>query len=250
MNLIILGITSKGGEKTERWVKTLRSFYDGKIVLVLTSDPDKVEYFKNKYNIEVLNRQEDDSFWGHSENGLALGRWKYIKEVSHKYYNHFILVTDVWDVIWQDDPRKYISDIKKSSFYLSYEGMLNKQNYYMVNWVIYSKYLQKIRDLGYFDFPTFCCGSVLSYAEGMEELSDYILKNDLNCYTDQALLSCFLLEKRKEFVYIPNFMESLADHFKEGKIKDNKILGKEDIIWCMVHANGNTKNIIENLNYE
>lgn len=227
MNFLILSITT-GSDKvaTDRYINTLNSVYDGESRIIYV---DESVFKKNKES------------WG-------LDRWKYVNEICKEYSDYIIMLTDVFDVIWQCDPRIYLKDIKNDIFYVSIEGMLNRYNSSMREWIRNSSKYNKIIELGYLDELTYCCGTVMAHSNLMKDLSEYILKNELDIYTDQSLMSCYFLEKNIKKKYILGLMESFVFPIKKFDIFNRNIYIDGKLVSC-AHFNGESRKILKELGY-
>src|ERR1035437_3023400 len=139
-----------------RWIHSLRATgYAGRVVMIMTQvTPDAQQMLETAYGVEVVVRPEPKEFWANIPGQLCMGQWRYFKEVAQNNPDCTILRTDVFDVVFQADPtvpfreKQDITsfgdtepkfslgnmDIDTEAVYVSAEGMLNKENSYMMQW--------------------------------------------------------------------------------------------------------------------
>lgn len=259
-NFLISGVCSYS-KAVIRYLETLRKYYDDKVVLILTDHEEKVELLKSRYGIDCRFSHEPREFWKHDKDGdgtYLCKQWKYIKQISEEFKDHYILRTDVWDVIFQDNPVDYINQYADKC-YVSLEGIDNIKNRFQMSWYANSPYFpllatnQQLLNLPVINSGLLCCKSDL-----MAEFADEIINNKYGTKLDQTELNISIMcreyyNRSKEiqnfFSYSDGFLESMVYmmHVK-GTIKNGFIVSKDtNNKWCVVHENSNPKTVLEQL---
>lgn len=107
--LTVVGICSYH-PAVHRWFATLREHFDGPCLLYLT-DPEEglSEQLAKRYGATVIPVQVEADFWAKKHTGMFCGQWRYVLDAcTARVTDGFVLRTDVWDVVFQDDPRRHI----------------------------------------------------------------------------------------------------------------------------------------------
>ena len=255
-NFLILGICSYS-KAVLRYLETLRKYYSGKVVIILTDNEDKVELLKRRYDIDCRFYNEPKEFWTQKDQWLC-GQWKYIKQISDEFKDHYILRTDVWDVIFQDNPQDYINFFIDKC-YISSENIANINNQFQMSWYSNSNIFpllatnEQLLNLPVINSGLICCkGSLLS------TISNEIMNNIYGTKLDQTELNISIMCKEylnstkninNFFNYSDSFLECINFTLRQkGIIKDKTIYTENTKTkWCVVHENSNPKTIIDNI---
>lgn len=128
-DFIVMGVCSYD-TRAVRWLDTLRAHYDGRAILVMTSDYPAG--LAEAYDVDIRRVFVSEGFW-HNRVGLGCYQWQHIQPVAAEFPETYILRTDVFDVGFQDDPRNYV-ERDQEWIYIEQEGMLNRENDYMCGW--------------------------------------------------------------------------------------------------------------------
>jgi len=227
--------------RTVRWLETLRTHYDGRVILVMTSDyPDGLEA---AYEVEIRRVSVDAGFW---ENRVGLGcyQWQYIQPVAAEFPDAHILRTDVFDVIFQDDPRKYV-DYGQDWIYIEQEGMLNRDNEYMMGWFSISPDVEP----AVFQQPVYNVGVICARGRQLADIAAFIGQRRGRTYADQTELAIYMRAHPDAFCSVPLFFSHFADMLAQIQIADARyFVNKENRQkYCVCHANGKTTHYLDSL---
>lgn len=225
-----------------RYFITLRQFYDGKVITFLTSpiDNDYKIKLEKLLNIEIVCVTVDASFYLNTGKGMNCQRWGYLKEVCLKNPDEFIIFTDHWDVIWQADPRDYIKEYSK--IHIADENWKNKENAIQMGWFSVSS---KVNRAFIEDKPVYNCGTVGGLGSKLIELCDVIVNLKYDTYIDQTEMCAFVYDNPDKFMVTPNLFMTLIKN--EGQVVKGEFSDKNNNRWCCVHANGDSKQLLEPL---
>src|SRR4051812_6257732 len=106
-----------------RWLGSLRRHFDGWGVLYFTNfPPDAAALLAARYGVEVVPVTVDGDFWKPKTRASLCGQWAFLKDACTRLApTGHVSRTDVWDVVFQDDPRKYV-DFTIPKVVVSLEG--------------------------------------------------------------------------------------------------------------------------------
>lgn len=256
--LIIVGVASDS-ILTERWIQSIREHFEGRVILYLTIGEDydpivnseQIQIIKDRkglsgyssstqrvcseLNIDLRLIYGDKDFWTKSGNNISnslRAQWKYIKEVADEFPDNLILRTDVFDVIFNGDPRKYSELYCEgcNGVFISQEGCLIKDNSYMID-----LYKSRNIDIKHFEHKQVLnSGLILTKGKFLSKLCNFIISSEYDLI-DQHLFNLFFYNNLYyKLDHIPNFMECL--HFK-------KDLNLNDVI--IIHGNGKSKELVD-----
>lgn len=239
-DFIVMGVCSYD-TRAVRWLDTLRAHYDGRAILVMTSDypPELSE----AYDVEVRRVAVDDDFW-QNRVGLACEQWKFIYTFAAEFPDTYILRTDVFDVVFQDDPRKYV-DGEQDWIYIQQEGMLNKDNEYMMAWFSINPDLNP----GVFNSPVYNSGVICGRGKDLIPLAHFIWHRKAGTYIDQSELAVYIKENPEKFSSAPLFFGHFGDMLEKMQIADERyFVNKENREkYCVCHANGKTTHYLDSV---
>jgi len=239
-DFLVMGVCSYD-TRTVRWLETLRTHYDGRVLLVMTSDyPAGLEA---AYDVEVRRVSVADGFW---ENRVGLGcyQWQYIQPVAAEFTDTYILRTDVFDVIFQDDPRKYVDD-SRDCIYIEQEGMLNRDNDYMMGWFSINPDVNP----AVFQQPVYNVGVICARGRQLADIAAFIGQRRGRTYADQTELALYMYARPEAFKSVPLFFSHFADMLPQMQIADARyFVNKENRQkYCVCHANGKTTPYLDSL---
>ncbi len=256
-NFLILGVCSYS-KAVLRYLETLRKYYDGKVVLVLTDHEEKVEILERRYNIECKFRPEPTDFWKQTKEDYLCKQWKYVEEISNLYPDHYILRTDVWDVVFQDNPTDYVNQFADKC-YICLEGIRNMDNKFQMSWYSNSKIFpliatnQQLLNLPVINSGLLCCKGNL-----MKMFANEIYNNVYGTKLDQTELNISIMckeyysnmnEVKNFFSYTDGFLESINFSLQAKGVIKNKIFMTKNTNnkWCVVHENSNPKTYLDSI---
>jgi hypothetical protein len=233
-----------------RWLGTLRRHFDGRCLLVLTHTADDetdlgriADDLSRRYGVEVRTATIEPGFWYPKPTGGVCGQWGMLHDACLRLdpAGH-VLRTDVWDVVFQDDPRKYI-DFGSSKIAVSPEGFRLGEEPINRGWT--ARWAQQFAAADVVN-GGLVCGPVRSVAV----LGAIVARCPLDTPVDQSELSLLSAAFPGAFEYRRGFLECMYGRFDaEGQIVDGKI-GFRDTgrPWCVAHANGgDAKQLLDRL---
>src|SRR5688572_21668550 len=110
VDMTVIGVCSYA-PPVHRWLRTLRDHFDGRCILYLTEPPAGVaSALRSKYGVEVLSVNDSAHYWERKTRGFYCAQWRCVLDACrNRIRGGLVLRTDVWDVAFQDDPRKYVT---------------------------------------------------------------------------------------------------------------------------------------------
>lgn len=239
-DFIVMGVCSYD-TRAVRWLDTLRAHYDGRVILIMTSDyPSEVS---KEYDVEMRRVTVKENFWQNCV-GLACGQWKYIQSIAEEFSETYILRTDVFDVVFQDDPRKYVH-VDKEWVYVEQEGMLNKDNEYMMSWFSINPNLNP----EIYNRPVYNSGVICARGRDLVPLANFIWHRKGNTYIDQSELAIYIEANQDKFNSVPMFFGHFADMLANMQIADGRFFINKETRqkYCVCHANGKTTRYLDSV---
>jgi hypothetical protein len=232
-SLTVVGICSYHAA-VHRWLRSLRAHFDGPCLLYLTDPaPGLGEDLEAKYGISVIGVQSDGDFWNRKPTGTYCKQWLCLQEACQlRIRDGFVLRTDVWDVVFQDDPRKYLHETSADIF-IAHEGSrLNEEpdnRIWLKDWVSL-----------FGDTPTINSGMICGPRRAVAVLAALVARCPLETAIDQTELAVLANALPGAFVYQRGFLECLYTAFAErGAVVDGKVCERDTgRPWCVVHGNG------------
>jgi hypothetical protein len=233
VELTVVGVCSYA-PAVHRWLRTMRAHFDGRCLLYLTDPPEEVaEALKSLYGIEVISVSNAAHFWDRRARGMYTGQWKCVLDACTKHVNRgLILRTDVWDVVFQDDPRKYL-EADCAKILVAHEGVNIGAEGSNRAWV--GPWLNLFGEA-----PVINSGMVCGLPRSLAVLAALLLKAPLGTRIDQADFELIANAFDHAFEYRPGFLECMyRTYFARGTVLADKICDRESgRPWCVVHGNG------------
>lgn len=233
-DLTVVGICSYH-PAVHRWLGTLREHFDGPCLLYLTNpDAATAEGLMKRYGITVVGSRVPADFWKRKPAGGLCGQWACILDACRNRIpaGGYILRTDVWDVAFQDDPRKYL-DTLHGRIAVCKEGVTIGEERINANWV--RGWLPLVRGAEVING-----GMVSGPRESVAVLAGLIAKCPLGSAIDQTELGLIASAFPDSFVHVPFFLECMYQGYdRRGAVVDGRVCDRETgVPWCTVHANG------------
>jgi len=234
--LTVVGICSYR-PAVHRWLGTLREHFDGPCVLYLTdAEPGVGEKLGKAYKANVIDTKTHPGFWEQRPVGSFCDVWQCILDACmNRVAEGFVLRTDVWDIVFQDDPRRYIQPGLKKIL-VSYEGTLIQEEEANRIWVgEWAKFFG--------DCQVINGGMICADRKALALLAGLISKVPLGTTMDQSELELIAGAFPESFAYVPGFMECTYRQFaRSGTVIDGRVCDrKSGKPWCVVHGNGPTQ---------
>lgn len=231
--LTVVGICSYH-PAVHRWFGTLREHFDGPCVLYLTnSDPELPAQLATRYNATVVPTHVSDDFWKLKPVGFMCGQWDCVRDACMaRVRDGWVLRTDPWDVVFQDDPRRYI-DPASHKIAVCHEGA--RLDGEPINSVWLGDWLW-----AFGASPVVNGGLICGPARSLAVLATLISRSALGTPADQSELELLAAAFPDSFEHRPLFLECMYQSFdhrgvvREGRVCD-RASGRP---WCVVHANG------------
>ena len=237
-DFIVMGVCSYD-TRAVRWLDSLRLHYDGRVILVMTSDyPAELS---NAYDVEIRSVTVPEGFW-RNRVGLGCFQWQYIQPVAEQFPETYILRTDVFDVVFQDDPRNYVR-ADADWIYVEQEGMLNKDNEYMMGWFSINPDV----DPAVYRQPVYNVGVICARGKQLADIADFIGNRRGRTYADQTELAIYMHARSESFTSAPFFYCHFADMLEQMQIADGRLFvnKKSRQRYCVCHANGKTTRYLD-----
>jgi hypothetical protein len=231
--LTVVGICSYH-PAVHRWFATLREHFDGPCLLYLTNPtPDLSEQLAERYQATVIPTQVPPDFWKPKPVGTLCEQWRYLHNacVARAGEGH-TLRTDVWDVVFQDDPRRYI-DPASPKIIASWEGPRIADQPTNRVWI---RRWSALFD----DAAVVNGGMICGPRRALAVLAALVSRAALRTRVDQSELELIAAAFPDSFEHRPLFLECLYQAFDQrGVVDGGRICDRQTRQpWCVVHANG------------
>jgi len=239
-DFLVMGVCSYD-PRAVRWLDTLRAHYDGRVILVMTSDyPAELAA---AYDVEIRRVNVDAGFW-RNRVGLGCYQWRYIQPVAAEFPDTYILRTDVFDVVFQDDPRKYVDD-DQDWIYVEQERMRNCDNEYMRGWFSINPDVAP----AVFQQPVYNVGVICARGRQLADIAAFIGQRRGRTYADQTELALYMYAHPDDFRSVPLFFSHFADMLARMQIANARyFVNKENRRkYCVCHANGKTTHYLDSI---
>lgn len=173
-NNLVMGMAyNYKSEKVDVFVKSLRQYYDGNIVLVTNELDEKTQKYFDDNNVisYVINEEINTSV-------LFFIRWNLYKYIIEEYFSDVenVILSDIRDVVFQDNPFNYLSG--KDLDFSPEPELLGNCVEHNAKWIL-QVYGQEVLDLAK-DNLIICAGFVGGTKKGILELSDLLVKEAEN----------------------------------------------------------------------
>jgi GT2 family glycosyltransferase len=239
-DFIVMGVCSYD-TRAVRWLDTLRAHYDGRAILVLTSDYPAG--LADAYDVDIRRVIVPDGFW-HNRIGLGCYQWQYIQPVAVEFPETYILRTDVFDVVFQDDPRNYVAG-DREWIYIEQEGMLNRDNDYMCGWFSINPDVNPV----IYQQPVYNAGAICARGKHLADIAAFISQRRGRTYADQTELAIYMHDHGEAFTSVPLFFGHFGDMLGKMQIADGRyfVNKKNREKYCVCHANGKTTHYLDSV---
>jgi hypothetical protein len=201
-DLTIVGVCSYA-PAVHRWLSTLREHFDGRCLLYLTEPSTGVaDELKKHYAIEVVHVIVKPDYWKPKPVGTLCSQWHCIEEAcTNRIKSGLVLRSDVWDVVFQADPRKYLQG-KCDKIIVCHEGARLADEPCNRAW---------IRNWGelFGNGPVVNGGMICAPTASLAVLARIIKQAPLGTRIDQSELSLIVAALPAAFEYRPGFLECL-----------------------------------------
>jgi hypothetical protein len=187
-NLIMGMAYNYDHEKIDIFVKSLRQYYDGKIVLVTGPLNDRMQKYFDDHNL--ISYEVDEEV---NTSLLFFIRWNLYKHIIEEYFPDVenIILSDIRDVVFQDNPFDHLSG--KDLDFSPEPEMLRNCTEHNAKWILEFYGQEELDKAG--DNLIICAGFVGGTRKGILELSDLLVKeaeilaqsNKLNNYDQGSL---------------------------------------------------------------
>lgn len=237
--MIITGIASYD-PLVKRFLTSLRRHYLGKVDIFLSNiSNDATTQLCKKYYASVSQFTVPESAWT-NENEKLCWRWTLLKEIFKAYPEEVFLVTDIWDVYFQGFPE---INIDKNEILLCSEGKLIKNCMTNFNWMTKSPYWKE----EYGEKEIINAGTIIGYGNKLYDIAVKLENCEYKSGSDQSELNYYIYHNPEiKWTIDKNIWMCLFNNFG-GIDGDNFILDKELESHPIVHAQGTSKKILDNL---
>jgi hypothetical protein len=209
----------------------------------LTNPPDGVaDSLKSTYGIEVVHVIAGPDYWRRKKVGTFCAQWRCIQEACQdRIKTGFVLRTDVWDVVFQDDPRKHVNP-DSENVAVCFEGVRLAEERLNRKWIGPWGRL-------FGDGQVVNGGLICAPVRTLALLARLIHRAPLGTQFDQSELSLLVNALPTSFSYRPGFLECLYPGFDSRGIVSNATFCDRATLrpWCVVHANGPSKKLLDTL---
>jgi hypothetical protein len=241
--LTVVGVCSMH-PAVHRWLGTLRRHFDGRCLVFLTNPPPgTVETLAARHRADVIPVTVDPDFWAPRPRAGLCGQWEFLRDACTRYApDGHVLRTDVWDVVFQDDPRKYV-DFASPRMAISLEGF--RLDSEAINRAWTARWAHQFAGSAVVNG-----GLVCGPARSLAVLAAVVARCPFDTPIDQSELSLLAAAFPAAFEHRRGFLECLYGTFdREGAVADGKVVFRESgQPWCVVHANvGRSKVLLDQL---
>ena len=166
MNLVLGAIYGYDWEKVKHFVISLRKHYKGKVGFIVDQNIINNKELKQKlldtYDIDLIVYEEKLQ----SNHEIQNNRFELYSDIINEYYNDVekVFITDVRDVIFQDDPFSYgFDEGQELEFYYEPELIGNcRCNSWWYRTMFGEEVLNQVKDK-----IIICCGTIMGTREGL-----------------------------------------------------------------------------------
>lgn len=196
---------------------------------------------RKRYGIDVVHVIAGPDYWQPKNVGTLCPQWHCIEEAcSQRIKTGLVLRTDVWDVVFQDDPRKYIDD-NADKIVVCHEGVRLADEPCNRAWIRAWGSL-----LG--NGPAINSGLICAPAASLAVLARIIKQAPLGTRIDQSEVSLIAAALPGAFEYRPGFLETLFPNSGRSIVIDGKFCDRDSgKPWCVVHGNGPAKQTLDEI---
>ena len=238
--LTVIGICTYHAA-VQRWLRTLRAHYDGPCQLYLVnSAPFVLDVLARRYDCEVIDVPAAPDYWTAPPPGRFCKVWSCLADAClNRVRTPFVLRTDVWDVVFQSDPRLHMQPRPERILIVS-EHVRLSTDAQILRWVgPWAAHLPSGQ--------VYNGGMVCGPTAGVAALGRVIGGCPFTTEVDQAELVVFANTFPNGFDYRPGFMECISGGLSAtGEIRDNRFVDRlSGKPWCVVHGNGSTKSSLD-----
>jgi hypothetical protein len=227
----------------QRWLRTLRSHFDGPCHVYLVNAPaSDGDTLARRYHCRVVNVTATPHYWVNPPPGRFCRVWECVADAcAHEVGTPFVLRTDVWDVVFQSDPRIHLLPTSEKIL-VARESVLLTDDAQNQRWV--GPWYPAIRG-GWVVNGGMICGPTASVGA----VARLIAVNPFRTEVDQSELIVLTNTLRDAFEYRPGFMECLYNTFSQhGCITQGRFVDRNSLEpWCVVHGNGTTKSLLDSI---
>jgi hypothetical protein len=225
----------------QRWLRTLRTYYDGPCRLYLVNSADHIRnYLSSKFRCDVVGIQANPDYWAPESPGRYCRMWGCLSDLCREQISTpFVLRTDVWDVVFQGDPRDHLDPAPSKILFASESVALNDDS-------------QNKRWLGPWsrlvpDGVVVNGGMICGTTSSISVLAKLIACNPFGTAYDQSELTLLQNVFNELFEYRPGFMETIYNTFHtRGAIEEGVFVDRlTRRRWCVIHGNGSTKHVLD-----
>ncbi len=238
--LTVVGICTYN-PAVQRWLRTLRVHFDGPCRLYLVNSPKELQsVLAQKFHCDVIDVQVTPDYWAAPSPGRFCRVWGCLADACLEHIStSFVLRTDVWDVVFQGDPRLHLNPPPNKILVASESVSLNEDNSnrgWLGSW-------HRIIPHGSVVNGGMICGRTTDVAVVAKILD----RNPFGTAFDQSELIILRNIFDEQFEYRSGFMETIYKTLQvSGAVEQglfvNRSTGKP---WCIVHGNGSTKPLLD-----
>jgi hypothetical protein len=238
-SLTVMGVCTYS-PAVQRWLRTLRVHFDGPCQLYLVNASDAIQTaLGRKYGCEVIDIQMTSDYWAAPPPGRFCHTWSCIADAClNRIRTQLVLRTDVWDVVFQGDPRDALNS-PPGRVLVSAENVTLASDSQNRRWV--GQWHAQIPG-----GPVFNGGLICGERVAVAAVARIISKNVFGTEVDQSELVILTNMFRNSFEYRAGFMECLYDTLRaSGDVVDGRFVDRMTRRpWTVVHGNGSTKTLI------
>ncbi len=240
--LTVLGVCTYG-PGVRRWLRTLRAHFDGPCQLHLVNGSEGTRRaLTAEFGCAVFDVRADPDYWADPPPGRYCRAWSRVADACLDHVSTpLVLRTDVWDVVFQSDPRAWLRPPPEAVL-LAPEGVTLGDDPQNARWVgAWGPRIPcaRVFNGGMICGPTAAVGAVARVLAGCP----------FGTVVDQAELTVLANLLPGAFGTRPGFLACLYNEMaRSGAVRAGRFVDRgTGTPWCVVHGNGSTKDQLDTL---
>ncbi len=232
--LTVVGICTYH-DAVQRWARTLRAHYDGPCVLALVNTPAGIRTaIGRKFRCKVIDLDLNPDPWAEPPPGRYCRVWGLLAQLcADTVRTPFVMRTDVWDVVFQADPRIPL-DPPPTGVLVSRERVRLADDAQNTRWC--GRFARA-------DWEVVNGGLLCGPTQAVEVVARVLSRVPFGTEVDQSELTILTNTLPSSFTSRSGYLECLYNSLNsEGHVSNGTFVSRTTgEPWCVVHGNGSTK---------